>query len=373
MNVIVPHGFEPNYTVGFVRGLVENNVAVTVVCGDDDEASLKAVGARTVNLRGSQDSSRSVVSKLKNLIEYYLRLIAFVFAHRGEVIHFTGLFRTSLLLWDGIFLSFIFRVLSAHYIYTAHNVLPHGQEKNRWVRALYRIAYRIPNTLVVHTKSSKRQLVSEFRVNEERIKVISIGLNEEVPVTDVDKQAARAKLGLSQESKVVLFFGKADDYKGLDLLIEAFELLDLREKTLVVAAWFPTTAYRNRVYDAISRGSVRDRIRMYEGFVPNEAVEIYFKCADVLCLPYRHVYQSGIIFLSMRLGTPIVATRVGAFPEYVGEEIGILAEECTPPKIGGALAAYFDSQPRFDRKRIISLAQDFRWKVVSRPLLGLYR
>ncbi len=52
-------------------------------------------------------------------------------------------------------------------------------------------------------------------------------------------------------------------------------------------------------------------------YIPFEDVPRYFAAADVLVLPYRHVSQSGVLFLALALGLPVVATRVGALPEVV--------------------------------------------------------
>ena len=71
------------------------------------------------------------------------------------------------------------------------------------------------------------------------------------------------------------------------------------------------------------------------GYVPFADVTRYFAAADVLVLPYRHVSQSGVLFLALSLDLPVVATRVGALPEVLRDgESGLLV----PPESPGALA-----------------------------------
>ena len=46
-------------------------------------------------------------------------------------------------------------------------------------------------------------------------------------------------------------------------------------------------------------------------FIPDDETEIYFKAADVLVLPYRDIYQSGVLFLGHSFGLPVLAADVG--------------------------------------------------------------
>jgi 2-deoxystreptamine N-acetyl-D-glucosaminyltransferase/2-deoxystreptamine glucosyltransferase len=71
------------------------------------------------------------------------------------------------------------------------------------------------------------------------------------------------------------------------------------------------------------------------GYVPFSEVSAYIAVADVLVLPYRHVSQSGVLFLALAEGLPVVATRVGALPEVLRDgESGVLV----PPESPAALA-----------------------------------
>ena len=55
-------------------------------------------------------------------------------------------------------------------------------------------------------------------------------------------------------------------------------------------------------------------------YIPEESVEVYFKAADALVVPYRRVSQSGVVFLSYGFGLPVIASDAGALAEAV--EVG---------------------------------------------------
>ena len=54
-------------------------------------------------------------------------------------------------------------------------------------------------------------------------------------------------------------------------------------------------------------------------YVPDEETELYFKAADVLILPYTHVFQSGVLFLGYSFGLPAIAAGVGSLKEEIIE------------------------------------------------------
>ena len=54
-------------------------------------------------------------------------------------------------------------------------------------------------------------------------------------------------------------------------------------------------------------------------YIPDDETELYFKAADVLVLPYRHIYQSGVLFLGYSFGLPVLAADVGALKEEIVE------------------------------------------------------
>jgi glycosyltransferase involved in cell wall biosynthesis len=80
-------------------------------------------------------------------------------------------------------------------------------------------------------------------------------------------------------------------------------------------------------------------------FIPDRDMELYFKAADVLALPYKEIFQSGVLFLSYSFGLPVVATDVGSFREEIIESsTGFLCRPGDPPELAKAIDRYFDSE-----------------------------
>ncbi len=156
----------------------------------------------------------------------------------------------------------------------------------------------------------------------------------------IPKEHACQKLGVDDSKRVLLFFGLIRDYKGLDILLDAFELLDDRY-ALVIAG----EVYGNvkKYEDQIARSRGKDRILFNSSYVSDMDVPTYFSAADVTILPYRTATQSGITATSFHFETPIIATNVGSFEKLVGRDyMGCIVDESSPEAIAKEIDRYFD-------------------------------
>jgi glycosyltransferase involved in cell wall biosynthesis len=373
MNLVIPHGFESNYVVGFARGLAANGVEFTVLSSDELASRLAAAGIAQRNIRGGQTLDRSVWEKATNLAYYYFVLLWTIGRHRGATIHFIGLLSSRIIFFDGLVLPFWLRLWAGRYIHTAHNALPHGRENSLLFRWAYRWIYRFPDVIVAHTEAVARQLMEEFGVDSSRITVISIGLNEEVPATTLSVTAARQHLRLPENGPIALFFGKVERYKGVDVLADAWGRLRNPDARLFIVGWCPDKAYADTVRAAIADCPRSATLEWREGFVPNDDVGIWLKACDVVVMPYRHIYQSGVIFLCLRFGVPIVATRVGSLAEYIDSSSGVFSFTNDAPGIADALDSFFERQKEFNRDKIAEKAARFGWPSQCAAIKHLYK
>jgi len=129
----------------------------------------------------------------------------------------------------------------------------------------------------------------------------------------LDAKQSKSKLGLSWDKKTILFFGLIRSYKGLDLLLEAFSMLD-DSYQLVIAG----EIYGDRsIYDALISTSKNKQIVFHDYFISNDALPVYFSAADLCVLPYRSATQSGIKATCDAFSLPVLVSRVGGLSEEI--------------------------------------------------------
>jgi glycosyltransferase involved in cell wall biosynthesis len=113
-------------------------------------------------------------------------------------------------------------------------------------------------------------------------------------------------------------------------------------------------------------------------FVPDEEVEAYFKAADVLALPYTHVFQSGILSLAYNFGLPVVATDVGSLSEdVIPGRTGFVCKPSDARSLAKAIRAFFESdlyRHRSEaRSRIAAEARRrYSWQTVGETIHAVY-
>ncbi len=134
---------------------------------------------------------------------------------------------------------------------------------------------------------------------------------------------------------VALFFGRAEPYKGLDVLVEAVRLLPSDVPLKVVVAAHGGDAER------LARDTADDqRFEWRLGFVRDEQIPSLFAESSFVVLPYRAATQSGVVPLAFANARSVVATTVGALPEAVEDgRTGMLVPPEDPNALAEALAA----------------------------------
>jgi glycosyltransferase involved in cell wall biosynthesis len=182
----------------------------------------------------------------------------------------------------------------------------------------------------------------------------------------------------------LLFFGRIQPYKGLEHLVEALEILQASgsgEYQLIIAGEPKKehASYWEELQTRIDNGPLRRWVLQRIQFIPDEETEIYFKAADALVLPYRGIYQSGVLFLGYSFGLPVIATDVGTFPqEVISGETGFVCRREDPGDLARAIADYFISPLYLDldnrRLLIQSRARTSNsWDVVAAKTVEVYR
>ena len=185
-----------------------------------------------------------------------------------------------------------------------------------------------------------------------------------------DKTAARKQLNLDPAKKTLLFFGFIRDYKGLDLLIDAFGELD-KSFQLVIAG----EVYGNfDKYDVqIQSNPNKENIHKHVKYISDNEVATYFSAADVCILPYKGATQSGITGISYHFELPMIATNVGGLAEIIHhEKTGLIASTPDVETIKATILDYFNN---YKTETLISdiklLKQELSWKVFAERLVEM--
>ena len=216
-------------------------------------------------------------------------------------------------------------------ILTVHDVTPHpGQQfhTSPLKRLVRRALYHTSDAFLVHGE----RLVAQLREDRRVPAAAYVGV---VPHGSLAQPSGCHPLPIGRS---LLFFGRWEYYKGLDLLIEAVEaagtvLGDLR---LIVAG---------RGSEGVRARSLVQNPRLFEwreGFVRDEDLPTLFGSVCAVVLPYREASQSGVVPLAFANGRPVIATDVGALGEAIEDGVnGLLVESATVEGLRDAIVRLF--------------------------------
>ncbi|UTB32993.1 MAG: glycosyltransferase family 4 protein [Methanobacterium sp. ERen5] len=183
-------------------------------------------------------------------------------------------------------------------------------------------------------------------------------------------------MGLPHESEIILFFGSLVEYKGPDILLNAFKL---------VKNVFPTAklifAGRGHMDNQLKETAKQLKISedvIFTGFVDDDEKPLYYKAADVFCLPSTNLAESfGIVNLeAMAAGIPIVSSNLGGIPDIVKNgENGLLSEPHDVKMLAENLIKLLENDSLRSEigKTGLKLVNNYTWDEVTTKTEKLYR
>ncbi len=225
-------------------------------------------------------------------------------------------------------------------VYTAHDIV-HPERRGRG-RALRKF-YHTVDAIIANAEENKAQLLQDFDVDPDRIEVLPGNLffsGQSGSVSREDKASARKSLGLHPDIPVALFFGYIRQYKGLDILIEAIQTLHSQgNKVNLVIAGQPIEDF-SRYKKLIDKSGCADYIHPYLDYIPEDEVAKFFLAADIVTLPYRSIFQSGVVPLAYAHARPVIGTRVGGLTEVIEDgRSGLLVPPDDHVKLAAGISA----------------------------------
>jgi glycosyltransferase involved in cell wall biosynthesis len=238
-------------------------------------------------------------------------------------------------------------------ILQCHNI--GDKEPAAWKRWLTDHVLRRGDVLVVHAETEAEDAARRLGVRMTRPRIVKTFL----PVHELggaipSRAEARRRLGL--HGNVALFFGHVRPFKGLDVALRAWRLLQ-SNVTLVVAgeAWWRSEDEYRALADGLTN------VRFDFRYIPDAEIATYFAAADVVLAPYRIEAQSGVALTAFHFARPVIASDAGGLPEIVDAEWVFPSEEHV------ALAARVDAFfTRADRagleRRAAAAARKYSWE-----------
>ncbi|SHO80478.1 Glycosyltransferase [hydrothermal vent metagenome] len=347
------------YDMGLAKGLENNDCKCTIYSNFDSKYSKKFY---------------KILDNKGNLYKLFSHINSTIKASRDAkksnsklvIIHlFNANFQTLLT----ILIAKLFRLKVA---VIAHDISSFINNDNSFIQN--KIYNSLANYIIVHNRFSYNELIPYIK--EESIHKVSIfkhgGFLDFID-KNISKEMARYKLGLDKDKKYILFFGQIKKVKGLDILIEALSFVS-DDIELIIAGKVFGDNFNN--YDMLIKElGLRDRVVKMIRFITNEERELLLFASDVNVLPYKKIYQSGVLLISMSHSLSVIASDLESNRDIIESgKNGLLFKSEDVKDLSSKIELFFDKsndRERMSKEAYKTIRDDYSWSDIAKGYMKL--
>lgn len=234
------------------------------------------------------------------------------------------------------------------------------------------------DAVMAFNPQEKAEMTWFYRAEPGKVCVVPAGIDTDIFTPD-DRVGARRLLGLSPAEPVILFVGRIDPIKGIDVLVDALcglrrELWQTSPPRLVLIGGGQGEA----AFDALKRGAAANNILdqiTFAGSIPHDALPTYYRAADVVAVPSFYESFGLVAVEAMACGTPVVASRAGGLAFTIDDgRTGFLVPQNDAEALAERLRAILvdcELRARLGASAAVA-AQRFGWPIIAGRVVHIY-
>jgi glycosyltransferase involved in cell wall biosynthesis len=254
-------------------------------------------------------------------------------------------------------------------------VFPTWQGRVSWSLKEHAAA-RWADLILTVSESARRDLITWFRLSEEKVRVVTEGPDAVFGPRDdgPESRAVLVRYGIAPGSRFVLYVGGLSPHKNLPRLIEAFAMGAPDDVALVLVGDLGDVFHTHvpELRAAVARRGLEGRV-IFTGFVPDTDLVFLYNRAYVLAQPSLMEGFGLPLVEAMACGTPVLSSRAGSLPEVVGNA-GLFFDPTDVAQIAHALRRLLGDPAERDRlaRRALGRAGRFTWAASARAMLACF-
>jgi len=299
------------YLFGQAGGLINNDVSISLYTNNEiDNPNLDGVRFFAFYKNIFKSKSRFISG-----IKWVIGSVFSVFHARFSgvrVFHFHIFYTNILVLFNLLLVKFLFGKV----VLTVHDVSSFANSSD--LSIIGNMIYKLTDLILTHNEFSKSEIIKVNPHLSSRIHIVPHG--NYIPFINVqnDKEKSRKRLEIPNEKKVLLFFGMIKKVKGLDVLLLALKkVIKENPDVLLLIAGKPWENNFSNYQRIIDENNLSDYCLLHTKFIPHSDVEHYYCAADLVVLPYKKIYQSGVLVMTLSYGKPALVSDLPPLKEVV--------------------------------------------------------
>jgi glycosyltransferase involved in cell wall biosynthesis len=320
-------------------------------------------------------TSSGPVRRFLRAIEYPLNLfilLGYVLIKRIKVVHFIWIVSP----WLDYWLIILLHLAGRRVIYTAHNPFPH-EPKAGDIRKYCRI-YRKVNHIIALTQYTRNEIAVHCGISHEKISVLPHGDYEALfSRYSINNKLAKEVRQKARDRKIIAFLGHIRPYKGLEVFVDAFELIKQRmPDSFFLIAGSVLVGDKEDREEMLAKSCNSNDLWADLRFVSVEDIKAYLSVIDVLVQPYISASQSGNTVMAYAAGIPVISTNVGGLSEMTEDgKTGYVIAPGGPEAIADAVSKCFegDNYKKMSQNARRAATEQFNWEKIAEQTAAAYR
>ncbi|GAB6844083.1 GT2 family glycosyltransferase/glycosyltransferase involved in cell wall biosynthesis [Methylorubrum rhodinum] len=230
----------------------------------------------------------------------------------------------------------LFKAGGGLFVWTIHNVVSHDRRLGDFEVEFSARLSEAASLIHLHSEAAIEAVNAVYPVDPAKVVVVPHGSYLGYYPPAMPRDRARWLLGVPEDAFVFAFVGQLRPYKGIDVLLAAFEeVVRSHPNAYLVVAGKPVAPF--------SAGSVKlladmnPNLRVLTGFLPPHDLARICAAADAIVLPYRQILTSGSVLLAASYAKPVIVPSSPTLRFVAEEQIGIAYDPAAPDGLRQAM------------------------------------
>lgn len=226
--------------------------------------------------------------------------------------------------------------------------------------AAERLGCELADAIICVSESVKEEVLKWYRPSQEKVFVVSNGVN--IELFNPAGANLKKELGL-QDSKVILFVGVLNKRKKINLLIESLAYLPKDYKLLIIGEG----PDKKELMRSASRLNLLERV-IFRGFIPYPQMDKYYRTADIFVLTSIFEGLPKVVLEALACGVPVITSKSFKPDIFLAEQIFQL-DDIAPVKIAAKIQEVIQKGQKPNAELI---KNSYDWKVVAKKIQSIY-
>lgn len=246
----------------------------------------------------------------------------------------------------------------------------------RWQNRIYLnlivpLSIKRADMIIAVSKNTKEDIVKEYGINPDKIKVIYNGVNDKYKPIKNKKTTNKLKEKYKLPKNYILYLGTLEPRKNIKRLIKAFDKLNHNDLKLVIAGgkgWL-----YDDIFKLVKTLNLENKI-IFTGYIDEEDIVPLYSSATIFIYPSLYEGFGLPPLEAMACGTPVITSNISSLPEVVGDA-AITVDPYDINDIASSIRQILNNKILQEdlRKKGLQQAQKFSWEKTAEETLKLYK